>query len=123
MSKKTFGACFKRLRIASGQTLRAFCTTHGFDAGNMSKLERGLLAPPASNEKLEEYATALGLAHGSDAWIDFFDRAAAARGRVPQDILSDEQLAKRLPAVFRTLRGAKASKSDLLKLVEKIRRA
>jgi len=123
MARKQFGAYFKQRRIRSGQTLRKFCQAHGFDPGNISKLERGRLPPPHDDAKLTEYATALGIEAGSDEWYEFFDRAAAVRGRIPKDILSDEKVVERLPVLFRTLRGRKVRKSDLVRLVEKIRNA
>jgi len=120
---KTFGELFKRLRIESGHTLRQFCLNHGFDPGNISKLERGRLAPPKSREKLQEYARALGVEEGSGDWFEFFDRAAACSGEIPKDILSDEELVGKLPLVFRTLRGEKLSEKQMKELIETIRRS
>lgn len=119
----TFGECFKRLRIATGQTLRTFCAQHGYDPGNLSKLERGLLPPPDSNEKLEDYAKALRLKKASDQWFHFFDLAAAERGRIPTDLLKDEELVGKLPVMFRTMRGAKLDRAQLDEFVERIRRS
>ena len=75
----TFAACFKQHRIKAGLTLRAFCLEHGFDPGNISKLERGRMPPPKAQEKLTEYATALKIVPGSDEWYEFFDLAASRR--------------------------------------------
>lgn len=121
MSKKTFGGFFKELRIKRRMTLRQFCQEHGFDPGNMSKLERGLLPPPHSDEKLTQYAKALGLKKGTDNWYTFFDLAAAERGKVPADMLEDDSLVAKLPVLFRTLRGQKVSEEKLNELIEKIR--
>ena len=119
----SFGAFFKECRIRTGKTLRAFCEAHGFDAGNLSRLERGLLPPPTGDEKLREYASALGLTEGSDEWYTFFDRAAAERGRLPKDLLSDAEVVDKLPVLFRTIRGERLSDERLDALVEKLRRA
>ena len=43
---KTFGAFFRAKRKALGITLREFCRRNGFDPGNVSRLERGLVPPP-----------------------------------------------------------------------------
>ena len=51
-----FGQYFKKMRQKRGLTLRKFCFKHGIDPGNISKLERGIISPPRSREKLEEYA-------------------------------------------------------------------
>ena len=123
MSITAFGEFFKELRIRRGLTLRAFCKTHGFDAGNISKLERGRLGPPQSREKLDEYARALGLEEGSDEWFEFYDRAAACAGQIPKEILDDEELVGKLPLIFRTLRGEKLTEEQMRDLMETIRRA
>ena len=68
-----------------------------------------------------EYAKALGLRKGSDDWYTFFDLAAADRGKIPSDVMEDEELVEKLPILFRTLRGQKVSKEKLNKLIDKIR--
>lgn len=123
-SNGRFGSYFAELRRKhTGLSLRRFCERHGFDPGNLSKLERGKLAPPRSREKLQEYATALGLEEGSSEWMEFFDRAAATRGELPADILEREEVVEKLPLLFRTLRGDRVADDDLEKLIEILRRA
>lgn len=117
-----FGQFFKEMRLKTGLSLRQFCLDHGLDPGNISKIERGLASPPQSKEKLEEYARYLGIVKDSDDWYNFFDYAAASTGRIPPDVMSDEELVKRLPAVFRTLRGQKLPIEKLGDLAELIRR-
>ena len=92
MVVKTFGEFLKQKRIAQGRTLRAFCHEQGFDHGNYSRMERGVLPPPQKEEKLAEYAEALGIARGSDEWLDLRDLASVALGRIPKDLMSDEAL-------------------------------
>jgi len=58
----------------------------------------------------------------TDDWYNFFDYAAASTGRIPPDVMSDEELVKRLPVVFRTLRGQKLPIEKLGDLAELIRR-
>jgi len=118
-----FGEFFRGLRASRGLSLRGFCLANGFDPGNISRLERGVLPPPESREKLETYAKALRLKKGSDDWYTFFDLAAAERGRIPEDVLSDVELVNRLPVLFRTLRGQRVDDEALDDLVERIRRA
>jgi len=79
--KKTelsFGQYFKKLRIGNKQTLRGFCLENKYNASNVSKLERGVLSAP-SNKKLKNYAKALHIKEGSNAWIQFFDLASISR--------------------------------------------
>lgn len=117
-----FGELFRRKRLALGLSLRQFCLQHGLDPGNISKLERGRLAPP-QHDKLEEYARRLGIPEGSDDWYRFFDLAAAEAGRIPRDIMSDEEVVGKLPLLFRTLRGEKIPDEQLDELVRKLKGA
>src|SRR4030042_5038663 len=111
-----FGKFFKEMRLRTGLSLRQFCLDNGLDPGNISRMERGLASPPQSKEKLEEYANYLGIEKDSDDWYNFFDYAAASAGRIPDDVMSDDELVKKLPVVFRTLRGQKLSVEKLKQL-------
>ena len=121
--KKLFGEFFKACRIAIKKTLRQFCFENGLDPGNISKLERGLLPPTQSREKLEKYAGYLQIKKGSDDWYTFFDLAAAETGRIPEDIMTKEKIEDKLPILFRTLRGQKVSDENLEKLIKILRDA
>ena len=115
-----FGEFFKAKRQALGLTLREFCLKDKFDPGNLSRMERGLLAPPQDREVLEKYAKALELKSGGDDWYTFFDLAAAAKGRLPDELLEDEEIVAKLPLVFKTLRGKQLTERKLGELVKKI---
>ena len=122
---ETFGGLFAYLRRTRTKlSLREFCQTHGFDAGNLSKLERGRMAAPQSHDVLERYAQALQIPRGSDEWYEFFYLAAAEAGRIPDDLMSDSEVACKLPVLFRALRDDKASDEEKLQaLIEIVRRA
>ncbi len=120
---RAFGELFKSLRIGGGQTLRGFCQVHGFDPGNVSKMERGLLAPPQSPDKLGEYALALGLSAKSAEYAEFVDLGLACSGQIPADVMQDEELVAKLPALLRTVSGKKLSSKQLDEFIETIRRA
>jgi transcriptional regulator with XRE-family HTH domain len=119
----TFASFFQEKRIATGLTLRQFCLKHGLDPGNLSRLERGILPPPDNREKLEQYAKLLGLSPGSSDWYEFFDLAAAERGKFPEDLMQDQELVKKLPVLFRTIRGNQVTENTLHNLVEVIRKS
>lgn len=121
--KKLFGEFFKACRIAIKKTLRQFCIENGLDPGNISKLERSLLPPPQSREKLEEYAGCLKIKKGSDDWYTFFDLAAAETGKIPDDIMAKGKIEDKLPILFRTLRGQKVSDDKLEELIKMLRDA
>ena len=81
---KQFGVFFKKCRKSLGLTLRDFCRRNGFDPGNVSRMERGLAAPPQAQRTLESYAKSLKLKRGTDPWDRFFALAAAATGASPR---------------------------------------
>ena len=120
-SYKNFSQFFKSLRKESRITLRDFCEKAGADPGNISRLERGALIPPRDRSILSRYAQALGVKESTDEWYLFFDLAAADRGMIPHDIMEDREVAARLPAFFRTLRGQKPTEKELRKVIEKLK--
>jgi transcriptional regulator with XRE-family HTH domain len=120
---KAFGEFFKAKRMALGYTLRRFCEENGLDAGNLSRMERGVLPPPQKREKLEEYAKLLKIKEGADDWYQFFDMASVAAGIIPDEVLKDAELVQKLPVFFRTMRGQKLTEAQLNELIEKIRKA
>jgi len=118
----TFGSFFESLRQRNNLTLREFCKQAGADPANISRMERGAVTPPKSRDILERYASALGLVPGTDDWYTFFDLASVEQGVMPDDIMNDEELVKRLPAFFRTLRGQKPTADEMKRIAEKIRK-
>lgn len=120
---KAFGEFFKEKRIALGYTLRSFCKEYKLDAGNLSRMERGVLPPPQKREKLKEYANLLKIKKGTDEYSNFFDLATTAAGIIPDKVMKDADLVKQLPVFFRTMRGQKLTEAQLKELIEKIRKA
>lgn len=122
-SVKAFGELFRRRRLEAKLTLREFCRRHDEDPGNISRLERGLSAPPGSKGRLEEYARMLGVRKGSAEWAEFIELGTVCAGKIPEDIMSDEELVAKLPLIFRTCRGEKLTEEQLDELAESIRKA
>ena len=110
-----FGGYFKKKRLEMRKTLRQFCLENGLDPGNISKIERGILPPPQSREKLAHYAKCLGIVEGGDEWLEFFDIARTDTGRIPEDLLADKNIVAKLPLVFRTIKGQKLTGEQLEK--------
>lgn len=117
-----FGDFFSAKRKALRKTLREFCRENGFDAGNISKLERGLLRPPKSKEKRLQYASALGIKEGSDDWLEFCDLATISAGKIPVDIVSDKELLAAVPVFFRSIRKGGFEKEKIQKFLETIKK-
>ncbi len=118
----SFGDFFSAKRKALRKTLREFCRENGFDAGNISKLERGLLRPPKSKEKRLQYASALGIKEGSDDWLEFCDLATISAGKIPVDIVSDKELLAAVPVFFRSIRKEGVEKEKIQALLETIKK-
>jgi len=122
MVNKKFGDYFHEKRRETCQTLREFCRINNFDPGNISKIERNLMPAPQSTEKRLEYANALGIAKNTEEWIVFCDLAAASAGKIPSDIVSDEELINALPILFRSVRNKDITEEDLGKLIQAIKK-
>lgn len=101
-------------------TLREFCRTHELDPGNISKLERGRLQAPQREERLLEYASYLRL--NSQEWEVFRDLAAISAGKIPKD-LTDKEVAKLLPVLFRVARGKEITEEGLRRLAGMIKKS
>ncbi len=123
MASNVFGEFFKQKRLALGLTLREFCRKNRFDWGNVSRLERGVSAPPKNSDVLEGYARALQIRPDTDDWKAFYDLAAISAGVIPNAIMNDKELVAKLPLVFRTIQGKKLTDRQLRNLAEVIRKA
>lgn len=117
-----FGELIKERRIERGLTLREFSRLAEVDPSNWSKIERGLMAPPQDEERLEKIASVLNIEIGSDSWNELRDEAQISAGLIPEDLLSDERVLGSLPLFFRTIRSEKPTPEELDKLVEVIRK-
>ena len=115
----TFGEYFKQKRISLGKTLREFCREHDLDHGNISKLERGRLAPPQSDGTLNKYAKYLQL--NAEELETFKELASIENKRIPEN-LSDEQTLAKLPVFFRALRGSELNEDKFQTLIEMIKK-
>jgi len=113
----TFGEFFRQKRIALGFTLRSFCERFGYDPAYISRIERGVLAPPEDKEKIKAFAKALNIQEGKPDWVTFFDLAYIAKGQIPSDIVTKAESLQHLPLLFRTMRGEKLSLRKLQQLI------
>lgn len=122
VSAQNFGEFFREKRVNLGLTLRNFCERYGYDPGNISRLERNILSPTLDDEKLAGYASALKINKDSEEWVLFHDLAHAAKGKIPSDLKNDDEVAKMLPAFFRTMRNKKIDKQKLEKLIQLLKK-
>ena len=122
-NQNKFGELFKSFRIRLGITLREFCLRNHLDAGNISRIERGLASPPQTEEGLKKFALALNLKEGTSDWRQFMDVGFANNGKIPDDIMSDSKLVDKLPIFFRAIRNKLPKDEQLNALLKKIREA
>ena len=50
-------------------------------------------------------------------------QADVTRGGIPKDVLNDEELLKKLPVFFRSIRGAELTGEQLDDLIQKVKEA
>ena len=115
-----FGAFVRDRRLALGSGLRKFCLDSDIDPALLSKLERGRIKIPG-DDFLEKLAAALQF-EGEEK-REFMDLAHAESGRVPPELLQDEEVVALLPAVFRTFRSRRAEGDNLEKLIEILKKS
>jgi len=116
-----FGDMVKDLRVAQCKTLRQFCLENNLDPSNWSKVERNINPPPRDHETLAKWAMMLGITEDSEKWKEFMINADIARGEIPREIMSNEQLLAKLPVFFRTVTGQPLTEEKLDRLIEQIR--
>ena len=121
VSETDFGIFITNLRKRLDVPLRRFCAEHALDPGNYSKVERGLRPAPKDPRNRAALAESLGLKAGQEEWQKFMDLADLSVGQVPQDLMGDDEIASKLPLVFRSLRGDPLSEEQLRELAELIR--
>lgn len=113
-----FGEYLKQLRLSRKLTLRLFCEANGFDPGNYSKIERGVLQPPKDEQKLDVYRRAFNLHPKSEEWRDLQNLASISRGEIPYRVLINHIAVANLPALFRTLENSCISPENFDKVID-----
>ncbi|MBQ6486713.1 hypothetical protein IJI76_03285 [Candidatus Saccharibacteria bacterium] len=114
----TFGEMFKNRRISLGYTVRKFAQAKGYDIGYISRLENGLIAPPADSEKVKALGKALEYKEGSDEWNNYLDLVAIARNEIPEDLRKNEMAIKMLPAFYKSLREKNIDKEEAERMID-----
>ncbi|HEY3283551.1 MAG TPA: helix-turn-helix transcriptional regulator [Armatimonadota bacterium] len=118
----TFGAFVEARRRAKEITLRKFSALVSMDPANYSRVERGLSAPPTHPDKLLAFANALGVEPEGEEYQEMVRLAAIGGGRIPPRVLSDEEVLRRLPVLFRSLEAGNMDDETLHELFEALKR-
>jgi transcriptional regulator with XRE-family HTH domain len=118
-----FGDMLRERRKELRLGLREFALKAELDPGNLSKIERGRLGAPQSEEVLERISRALEYESGSDEAQTLLDLATAETGRIPPEILDDQEVMVRMPLLLRTVHNKQLSPEELDRLIELIKDA
>lgn len=94
-----FGALVRRRRGEMRISLRGCARKAAMDPGNLSKIERGLERPPQDEAVLDRICAALVL--GATEARHLKDIALLDNGRIPSDILENDDLMASIPALLR----------------------
>jgi transcriptional regulator with XRE-family HTH domain len=116
----TFGAMVRALREARRIGFSEMVRRTGLDAGNYSKMERGLMPAPKDISKLAKVQAALELSEDSFEWRELLRLADLSRGDIPRSILTDKQLVGKLPALFRQLDEGPLADTEVEALIQKV---
>ena len=116
-----FGEFIKTKRLALDMSLREFCKKIDEDPSNWSKVERGVLSPPKTGEKLEKIAKVLKIPKESGDWEKMHDLSNISSGNIPDYIMKNEEVLQSLPAFFRTVGNVKPAKEEIQKLIDKLK--
>ena len=98
-----FGKHLRVLRDYEGIKLEAFADASKTNAGNISRIERGLMSPPVKESTLLRMAETLDIKKNSPEWVKFYDYARISSGRLPMGAIKNKALMARLPFVLRVL--------------------
>lgn len=116
-----FGELIRRRRVQLRLRLRDVALRAEMDPGNLSKLERGRLRPPQDRGALDRICLALQWhPAGSDA-EKARDLAAVENGRIPNDLLEDDEVMAKLPLLLRIIHSRELDPDELERLIDLIR--
>jgi transcriptional regulator with XRE-family HTH domain len=118
-----FGKLLKERRAENRLTLRDFAARAGIDPGNLSKIERGRMEPPQDPSILDRLCRALEYPDGDPRGDELRYVAAVQNGRIPSPLLTDEEVAARLPLLLQVVHVRHQEGLDIDRLVEAIRNA
>lgn len=119
---ENFGSFFKKQRALTGISLRKYCEKYNLDAGQISRIERGLLPAPKDEDRLELYAKTLGLKSGTKDWKKFFDLASVSNKSIFDEI-KNPILIEKLPIFLRTLDNKNLDEEKITALLDLIRKS
>ncbi|MBN2020007.1 MAG: helix-turn-helix domain-containing protein [Sedimentisphaerales bacterium] len=120
---RTFGKLLKKLRIEEAKIgLRAFASMINMKPSNLSNIETGRIAPPASSEAIKTICDSLGLSSNDPHREKLFDLAAKSKNRIPADVADAVKKQRGIPVLVRTVANKQLSEKKLRELAEYIKK-
>ena len=118
-----FGDMLRNRRRELRLGLREFALRAGMDPGNLSKIERARLGAPQGEEILDRICLALEYDLDSEEAQALKDKAIVEAGRIPAEMMDDDEVLEKLPVLLRTVRNKKLNPEQLDRLIELIKEA
>jgi transcriptional regulator with XRE-family HTH domain len=119
----TFGRLIRERRRELQLTLGDFAERADIDAGNLSRIENDRVAPPQNQAVLNRICVALGYDVDHPEAKHLRDVAAIQNGRIPHDIVENEEVMAQMPLLLRSVAKHRLNPEEVDRLVELIREA
>ena len=114
-----FGEILTKYRVDAGLGLREYAKLIDYDPSNLSKIERGVNAPPQNTMTLKKWASKLSLVEGTPSFSKFM--AAGRATFIAKGLKTDTELIGLLPAFFRTVDNKQTDPNTYKKLLAILR--
>jgi len=113
-----FGEYLKLLRSEKEISLRTLAKMLEMDAGNLSKLERGIIKPPQNEDIINKISNVLNL--NKDQKKRLIDLASSSNGDYPMDIKESLSENTAIPILLRTISNKRLTDAEIMELTKKI---
>lgn len=117
----TFGRLIRLRRGELEMRLGELARRADLDAGNLSRIENGRVPPPQNEAVLSRIFMALDLEADGPTAKHLRDVAAIENGRIPHDIVADEQIMAQMPLLLRSVAKHRLNPEEVDRLVGLIR--
>lgn len=99
-----------------------FAQKYGFNQGNISRIENGLMRAPQDPDRVDAYARALGLKKGTAEWVRFHDLAKASNRTFEIFNITNDSVLEAFPILMRELDKDTVTKDHLEKLIDLVKK-
>lgn len=119
----SFGQMLKHIRVQEANIgLRRFAGMIGMQPSNLSNIEQGRIAPPATRKQLDLMCDTLGLSQNDNKRTRLFDLAAEySQNRIPADVADTIKNQVGVPVLVRTVANKQLSEKKLRELANYIK--